>query len=326
MTEKNILDFIKYLCSENKDFGPDNELLDCIENNNTAKIFNHFMKAVSYQGMRDKSAETYINEHGLITYEQIKKDLENNNSKCSKLKDFNSFNYNCGYEKNKKTCKNKAFFDQCSLPKHDLRNGRLNQTAYSFFLFIRDVCGNSIVDYIDRIINDNTSKDDSQIRDIFIRNFAQIYGIKEKVVSMILADLFLSSNNPKWKRIGANFVAIDSLVHNFFLRTGILDYYDGQKNHRNGSECYEDNNCRRIIEILAKKLAEAKELAKDIDASRFSPNSPEYSPRFIQHSIWNFCATSRLNICNNDKIKYGSPCKNDECSFYKHCAKIPLEK
>jgi len=35
------------------------------------------------------------------------------------------------------------------LPKHNLRNGRLNQTAYSLFLFIRDIADGDLVGWID---------------------------------------------------------------------------------------------------------------------------------------------------------------------------------
>jgi len=32
-------------------------------------------------------------------------------------------------------------YRRCPLPRHALRNGRLNQTVYSLFLFMRDVAG-----------------------------------------------------------------------------------------------------------------------------------------------------------------------------------------
>jgi hypothetical protein len=38
----------------------------------------------------------------------------------------------------------------CPLPNHWLRNGRLNQTAFSLYLFIRDVAGGDLVAWIDR--------------------------------------------------------------------------------------------------------------------------------------------------------------------------------
>ena len=38
---------------------------------------------------------------------------------------------------------------RCPLPSHDLRNGRLNQTAYSLFLFIRDIADGDLIGWID---------------------------------------------------------------------------------------------------------------------------------------------------------------------------------
>jgi hypothetical protein len=35
-------------------------------------------------------------------------------------------------------------FPACPLPTHDLRNGRLNQAAYSLFLFMRDVANGDL--------------------------------------------------------------------------------------------------------------------------------------------------------------------------------------
>ena len=38
---------------------------------------------------------------------------------------------------------------RCPLPSHDLRNGHLNQTAYSLFLFIRDIADGDLIGWID---------------------------------------------------------------------------------------------------------------------------------------------------------------------------------
>ena len=40
-------------------------------------------------------------------------------------------------------------FDVCALPRHPLRNGHLNQMAYSLFLFMRDVADDDFVGWID---------------------------------------------------------------------------------------------------------------------------------------------------------------------------------
>jgi hypothetical protein len=37
----------------------------------------------------------------------------------------------------------------CPVPSRRLRNGRLNQAAYSFFLFVRDIAKNDLVSWID---------------------------------------------------------------------------------------------------------------------------------------------------------------------------------
>ena len=40
------------------------------------------------------------------------------------------------------------------LPTHQLRNGRLNQMAYSLFLFIRDIADGDLVGWIDQQFQD----------------------------------------------------------------------------------------------------------------------------------------------------------------------------
>ena len=53
------------------------------------------------------------------------------------------------------TCAEPDQFGNCPLPRHPLRNGRLNQTAYSLFLFIRDIAGGDIVGWIDQQLADH---------------------------------------------------------------------------------------------------------------------------------------------------------------------------
>ena len=49
-----------------------------------------------------------------------------------------------------RTCSEPGHFDACPLPRHPLRNGHLNQMAYSLFLFMRDVADDDFVGWIDR--------------------------------------------------------------------------------------------------------------------------------------------------------------------------------
>ena len=52
-----------------------------------------------------------------------------------------------GWRSSKKyyRCAEPAYLPQCPLPKHWLRNGGLNQTAFFLYLFIRDVADGDLV-------------------------------------------------------------------------------------------------------------------------------------------------------------------------------------
>src|SRR5258708_37541670 len=68
---------------------------------------------------------------------------------CPKLRCYWSF-ADCGYRKGAGSCADVEHRPECPLPQHDLRNGRLNQTAYSLFLFLRDLADGDFVSWIDQ--------------------------------------------------------------------------------------------------------------------------------------------------------------------------------
>ena len=49
-----------------------------------------------------------------------------------------------------------------------------------------------------------------------------------------------------WHEVGASMIAIDTLVHNFLVRTGILARFDAD--HSYGAACYQAGGCADIIE------------------------------------------------------------------------------
>ena len=57
-----------------------------------------------------------------------------------------------------------------------------------------------------------------------IEPMREIYGVSDKVLAMALSSLLLGA--PKkmvlWTEVGGSMIAIDTLVHNFLHRTGIL--------------------------------------------------------------------------------------------------------
>jgi hypothetical protein len=83
------------------------------------------------------------------------------------------------------------------VPEHDLRNGRLNQTAYSLFLFVRDVANGDLVGWIDRQLheaNDPPGPDRlARMRGSLIEPLREVYGLSDKVLTMSLSCILLGA-------------------------------------------------------------------------------------------------------------------------------------
>ena len=75
--------------------------------------------------------------HGSVRSSEIAAALSRTPS-CPKLAGYWRF-YDCRYHKGSDTCSEPGHIEACPLPRHPLRNGRLNQMAYSLFLFMRDL-------------------------------------------------------------------------------------------------------------------------------------------------------------------------------------------
>src|SRR5437763_3647916 len=122
-------------------------MIAAVRRHDTPAIFDWLLDAVSYQGVSDSIAYGYMERHGRVRWHDIAKPLGTAPS-CPKLTCYWSFE-NCGYQKGSGVCANPEHQPACPLPRHDLRNGRLNQTAYSLFLFLRDLAGGDFVGWID---------------------------------------------------------------------------------------------------------------------------------------------------------------------------------
>jgi hypothetical protein len=212
-----------------------------------------------------------------------------------------------------------------------LRNGNLNQMAYSLFLFISDVADGDLVAWIDAQLEaaespatddrleamraalleaaDSPATDDrlEAMRAALLEPLRCIYGVSDKVLSMALAELLLGAgqHRPRWAEVGAQMIAVDRLVHNFL---------------RGGIRCnFKPGMATGIIGLIA----------KEIDAREFNSRFPKIFPRFVQHAIWRYCAGFGLDVCNGNKIDDQRPCANSICRLYgscdrlTHCAKRP---
>jgi len=287
-----------------------------IRNRDTAVVFDWLMAALSYQGIADAVAYDYMERHGRAAWRDIDQKLGRGVS-CPKLKSYWHF-HGCRYEKASRTCAEPEHIGGCPLPSHDLRNGHLNQAAYSLFLFIRDLADGDLIGWIDaqlQTANSPAGPDRlTRMRDSLIEPLREIYGVSDKVLAMALSSLLLGA--PKkmvlWAEVGGSMIAIDTLVHNFLHRTGILQRFNA--NHLYGAACYRPGGCADIIQAVAER----------IDARQFNPCFPQTFPRFVQHAIWAYCSQSGLDVCNGNRIDDNRRCQNRDCRVRLMCDRVAL--
>jgi hypothetical protein len=288
-----------------------------IRRRDTPVLFDWLLEEVSYQGIGDHVAHGYMERHGRVRWSEIAALIEAHPS-CPKLQSYWHFD-RCGYQKVERCCAEPDHFPACPLPTHDLRNGRLNQAAYSLFLFMRDVANGDFAGWIDRRLADAdlASAPDraARLRHAVIDPLTHAYGVSNKVLSMALAGLLLAGDPERalWREAGVVMIAVDTLVHNFLHRTGILGRLCA--GHPYGPACYAPVGCAEILERIA----------ANIDARRFNPAFPATFPRFVQHAVWAFCAESGLDECNGRQIDDRKRCARTECPVYRLCDRVPLK-
>ncbi|HEY7229853.1 MAG TPA: hypothetical protein VH558_05725 [Pseudolabrys sp.] len=290
---------------------------DAIRRHDTAPLFDWLIAAFSYQGISDRVATEYMARHGRIRWHAIDAEVRENPS-CPKLKNYWEF-YDCKFDKISRTCAEPDHFEGCPLPRHMLRNGRLNRTAYSLYFFIRDIAQGDLVGWIDsQLRRPDEGTDDNRLVRIGLRvidPLRYIYGVSDKVLTMTLSCILLAapSGYEVWREVGGSMIAVDTLVHNFLHRTGILRRFGAE--HCYGAACYRDGGC---AEILGR-------VARQIDASAFNPAFPLVFPRFVQHAVWRFCAQNGLGVCNGNRIDDRKPCGNVYCQVRPICDRIVLD-
>jgi hypothetical protein len=187
-------------------------------------------------------------------------------------------------------------------------------------LFIRDVAGGDLVGWIDRRLQMAAWQSGpdrlASMRMALLEPLREVYGVSDKVLTLALSVLFLggSGHRRRWLEVGASMIAVDTLVHNFLHRTGILHRF--KADHAYGLACYRPGGCRDIIEAVAQQ----------IDATQFNRRFPRTFPRFVQLALWRYCAQQRLDICNGNQIDDRQRCVNRGCSLYSICDRKRLNK
>jgi hypothetical protein len=317
----NIVETVTWLAGradyldELKEAGKDLDLFRSIGRTRSSKIFEWLMAALSYQGISDEVARSYMAAHERPAWAKIARGVKS--GVCPLLQSYWHF-HGCRYRKAAQTCARPDLMGTCPLPVHDFRNGNLNQLAYSLFLFMRDVADADLVGWIDRRLAEaQVGPSHSRLgrmQQSLIEPLAGLHGASYKVLNMALSDLLLigGSRNRLWAEVAAGLIAIDTLVHNFLVRTGILARAGA--NHPYGPQCYGSAGCASVLSILS----------GGIDARQFNPAFPKIFPRYIQHAIWAYCAGEGLSVCNGNSIDDLHRCKNKGCRLYLSCDRIKL--
>jgi len=294
-----------------------NGMPDAVARRDTPWIFDWLIGVSQFQGISDANAIAYTAKHGIVGWHDIRTALDAGPA-CRRLRSYWHFE-DCGYRKAKGTCSEPKHFPSCLLPQHPARKGSLIQAAYALHLFVRDICQDDPIGWIDQRLAAADSGPEAPGRGermgvALLEPLGHIYGIGSKVWSMALADLLLGADpgRERWVATGASMVVIDTLLHNHLHRTGILRRFGAE--HPYGARCYAPDGCADVI----------RGLARWIDAREFNPDFPACFLRFVQFAIWRLCSTSELNVCNGNRIDDRDHCRNACCPVFPDCDRAPL--
>jgi hypothetical protein len=287
-----------------------------VRDHNTTVLFAWLLEQFSFQGIADSVAQGYMDTHGTVTWADLERALSNSPT-CPKLASYWTF-HNCGYRKSHGACAEQDHLPGCPLPAAPLRNGSLNQLAYSLFLFIRDIAYGDLVAWIDSqlapVSELPVGHQGAAARAALLDPLRQIHGVSDKVLTLALSALLIGAApvKPSWLQVGVSLIVVDTLVHNFLHRTGILDRLQAQ--HAYGPGCYGPGGCCEVLQALAAR----------IDARTFNPAFPAVFPRFVQHAVWRYCAANGLNTCNGNRIDDAKACANVYCRLFRACDRVTL--
>jgi hypothetical protein len=256
-------------------------------------------------------------KHGTAAWLGIANSLDQSCS-CSKLRSYWQY-AGCRYDKSSQTCAEPDHIGGCPVPRLPLRNGRLNQTTYSLFLFVRDIAGGDLVGWLDNQLAMAVGSANITLQaarqEALIGPLRHVFGVSDKVLTMALSSLFLGMavERPAWFETGVHTLTIDTLVHNFLHRTGIVGTIG--VSHSYGAACYRSGGCAQVL----------RDISSRIDARMFNPRFPPIFPRFVQHAIWRYCAADGLNVCNGNQINDRHGCRNAYCQLGQKCARKILK-
>lgn len=291
---------------------PDPDLHQIVRARRTPPLFDWMVETFSFQGISDRVAASYLHAHGGITWHEISQMVRD--PACPLLDTYWTYE-SCRYDKTRRTCSHPRYIRRCPVPKAPLRNGHLNQTAFSFFLFVRDVADSDLFGWIDDQLSAAGELGDGSAQEALVGPTRHVFGVSDKVLTMTLSSVLMADREarPDWYAVGIAMIVVDRLVHNFLVRTGILEQLGMV--HPYGPRCYADGGCAEVL----------RRVSAQIDARQFDGDFTPDFPRFVQHALWHYCAADGLNVCNGNNIDDRKSCDLLSCIVHSNCAKKALK-
>jgi hypothetical protein len=166
---------------------------DAVTRHDTSKIFDWLLTSFSFQGISDQVARNYLRQHGNASWAKIGGGLKGS-LPCPRLRSHWDFD-GCRYDKTSFTCSEPDRIDRCPLPRYRLRNGRLNQMAFSLYLFVRDIAEEDLVGWIDQrltSLSDVGGVETAQER--LIGPLRHVYGVSDKSQNSRATRIRINSN------------------------------------------------------------------------------------------------------------------------------------
>ena len=288
---------------------------DAVARHDSGAIVGWVLTLVDRQGISNLAAIRFAERNGAVSWNDIAA-MTAPTPACPKLRSFWDFD-DCGYRKSAKTCSRPGELFGCPVPRVAARKGTLSQAAIGLWLFVRDCCDGDLVAWLDRRLAEadpgRTGPNRATImRKAVLKPLSSVAGTGTKVWAMTLAELLLAGDpgRERWVTTGASFVAVDSLVHAFLHRTGILRRLDAE--HSYGPRCHEPGGCADVITALAER----------VDARSYNPRYPACFPRFLQFGIWRFCAEGGRDVCNGKRIDNDDRCNQTFCPCHATCDRL----
>ena len=282
----------------------------------SAVLFDWIVALLARQGISNHAAITYAERNGSPTFAAIATRMAE--ARCPRLRSHWHY-VDCGYRRSTGTCSTPHHRLLCPVTTIPARKGTLAEAAIAFWLFVRDVAGGDLVGWIAArppAADPGAAHPHraTVMRSVLIDPLVHLPGIGPKVSSMILAELLLAGDpqRERWVTTGASFIAIDSLVHGFLHRTGILRRLE--VDHAYGPACHAPGGCADVVAALAER----------IDAQALDPAHTQTFPRRLQHAIWQFCAEGGHHICNGTRINDTAPCAQGFCPAFQDCDRVAL--